>query len=104
MFRCHNFSFVDVLSLKCYTLSLLADYIKQCCQFHLTHGQLALTYTTVGPGETEGIECSNSRIYWVLRRCSWNEHGNSPLQKWTWGYSSDISSLAWPFSDLTLSP
>jgi len=28
---CHNFSFVDVLLLRCYILSLLADYIKQCC-------------------------------------------------------------------------
>jgi len=65
---------------------------------------IGLTYTAVGPGETEGIEYSNSWIYWVLWKCSWNGHGKSLLQKWTWGYAPDTSTLTLPFSDLTLSP
>jgi len=65
---------------------------------------IGLAYTAVGPGETEGIECGNSWIYWVLRKCCWNGHGNAAVQKWTWDYAAHTSSLALPFSDLTLSP
>jgi len=65
---------------------------------------ISLTYTALGSGETDGFEYSNSWIYWVLRKCSWNGHGKSPRQKWTGGYAPDTSSLALPFSDLTLSP
>ena len=42
---------------------------------------IGLKYTAVGPGETEGTECSNSWIYWLLRRYSWNGRGKSQLQK-----------------------
>jgi len=41
---------------------------------------ISLTYTALGSGETDGFEYSNSWIYWVLRKCSWNGHGKSPRQ------------------------
>jgi len=31
-----------------------------------------------------GIEPSNSWIYWVSRRCPWNGHGKSLLERWNW--------------------
>jgi len=35
-----------------------------------------------------GIECSNPWIDWVLRRCPWNGHKNSLLERWNWGHAS----------------
>jgi len=39
------------------------------------------------------IECSNSWIYWVLRRCPWM----SPLERWNWGHAPDLPAWRHPF-------
>jgi len=48
--------------------------------------------------------CSNSRIYWVIRRCPSNGHGKSLLERWRWT-ACPQTPLAWhyPFLGVVLS-
>jgi len=100
MSSCHVFSFVGVLLLSCFILSLLADYIKQCCSFKTW--PLRLPYTALGTWRekrywlsvlTHGfIECyGDVRGTNKERLC-----GRSKLG----GIAPDTCSLVFPFSGL----
>ena len=90
---CHNVSFVaKVLYL------ILGGWLYQAVLLiSFNTWPISPTCTALGPGETEGIEYSNSWICWVLRKCSWNGHVKPPLQKWTWGYPQTPIAWHWRF-------